>query len=62
MKSPKKLSTEFIGYISENDDPDYILKNILKWAKNWISTKKYPGCQLTKKVHVKIELGEYEKP
>jgi len=49
---------EFNGYISTEDDLEYIAKNILKWAKSWVSEKKFPECKLIRPVRVKIVVSE----
>jgi len=54
----KMSKYQFDGFIAQRDDPDYVARNILKFAKHWVSEKEYQGSQLTKKVHVIIELQE----
>jgi len=47
---------ELDGYISKKDNPDYIVKNLLKLAKTWVAENEHKDAQLTKKIHLTIDL------
>lgn len=51
---------ELDGCISEKDNPDYIVKNLLKLAKTWVAENEHKDAQLTKKIHLTIDLECYE--
>jgi hypothetical protein len=50
------MTIEFEGYIAECDDPEYVAKQMMRYAKQWICETRHEECKLTKKVRATLKL------
>jgi hypothetical protein len=52
------MKTEFTGYVGKRDNHEYLLKNLTKHAKTFVTEKKFDDVD--KKVRVTIEVTQME--